>query len=165
MSQLPLLAAFIASAIVLAGCSPESQQSAQADHEQWVNVADGRVSVQNKIPPYQGGTAIDLWTPPTPETHDSNAELSIHRCNEWSTGTPNCMERLNLSAMAAPQYRLGIERGGTGQFDPLYFCFENVTPGVAYCPMRMTPSDGIQFNISKPGQAEQWVSASTMARR
>lgn len=160
MGRLLSIGALIIFGSSVMGCAA----APQSPPEQWIPPG-GRISLQNKQPPYPGGTAIDLWAPPIPEKTDSNAEITIHRCNEWSASTRDCMERLNLSAMAQPQYRLGIERGGTGEFRPLYFCFEDVTPGVAYCPMRMTPSDGIQFNISKPGQPEQWVSASALAKR
>lgn len=52
------------------------------------------------------------------------------------------MERISLSAMVTQSregaYRIGIERGGTGQYRPLIFCFEATSPGVATCPLKIT---------------------------
>lgn len=104
--------------------------------KEWVS-PDGRMNLQSAT--INMSTAIDLW--PTsnvkPGEH-SLSELTVHRCR-WSD---DCMERLNISAMVDSAsedgaYRVGIERGGTGRFRPLIFCFEDVTPGVPVCPMKI----------------------------
>lgn len=104
--------------------------------KEWVS-PDGRMSSQATLP--NMSTAIELWPTsgtPRPAEH-SIGELTINRCM-WSDP---CMERINVSAMVdqtdGGAYRIGVERGGTGQFRPILFCFEDVTPGVAACPFKI----------------------------
>lgn len=88
------------------------------------------------------GTNIDLW--PTTGIYppqDSLAEITLYRTrlNEFSTG----FERFNISSMVDGgrngAYRFGVERGGSGQFRDIVFCFENYTPGESNCPFLITP--------------------------
>lgn len=125
--------------------------------DQW-DSPDGRISFQNR-----NGimTAIDVWTKPGAPDIYQGSEITFHLSNEWDVATPGQMERMNLGALGGPgaQYRLGIERGGSGIYRPFYFCFENVPGGGAYCPMRITVTKGIEINIVAPGaNTEQWVS-------
>ncbi|MBX3329616.1 MAG: hypothetical protein KF722_04385 [Nitrospira sp.] len=104
--------------------------------KEWVS-PDGRMSLQAQLP--NQSTAIDMWpTSGTTPTEHSLAELTLNRY-QWDNPA---MERINLSAMVnqtdGGAYRIGIERGGTGQYRPLIFCFEATSPGVATCPLKIT---------------------------
>lgn len=102
----------------------------------WVG-PDGRMGIQSQMA--NMSTALDLWPTanPVPPITDSFAEITIHRTPWEQTDT---MERLNISSMVQADggaYRIGVERGGVGNFYPIIFCFENVTPGVAVCPLKV----------------------------
>lgn len=102
---------------------------------EWVS-PDGRLSMQNRL---QESTSLDLWASPTPPTDHSFSEITLHR----NTYGLSYDERLNVSAMVHANggaYRFGVERSGSGQFRDMIFCFEDVTPGVAYCPFKITPT-------------------------
>lgn len=103
--------------------------------KEWVS-PDGRLDLQNQLP--NTSTAIDCWPTPTVRpTADSLCEVTLNRYQWDAPG----MERMNWSAMVdqtdGGAYRFGVERGGTGQFRPVLFCFENVTPGVSSCPLKI----------------------------
>lgn len=103
--------------------------------KEWVS-PDGRMSQQNTL--NSNSTAIDLWpTTGTLPTLDSLAEITLYR-TRWSDTQ---MERMNISAMASGgEYRFGVERANGGSFRNMIFCFENVTPGVAVCNFKITPT-------------------------
>jgi len=106
---------------------------------EWVS-PDGRMNQQNLL---QNSTAIDYWpTAASLPDVDSLSEITLHR-TLWSD--PN-MERFNISAMVdqtdGGAYRFGVERSGGGKFRPILFCFENTSPGLATCPLKITP-DGV----------------------
>jgi hypothetical protein len=88
--------------------------------KEWVS-PDGRMSLQAQLS--DQSTAIDMWpTSGTTPTAHSLAELTLNRY-QWDNPA---MERISLSAMVNQSqggaYRIGIERGGTGQYRPLIFC-------------------------------------------
>lgn len=104
--------------------------------KEWMS-PDGRMSLQAQLP--DQSTAIDMWpTSGMTPTEHSLAELTLNRY-QWDNPA---MERISLSAMVTQSregaYRIGIERGGTGQYRPLIFCFEATSPGVATCPLKIT---------------------------
>lgn len=104
--------------------------------KEWVS-PDGRVSQQNQLD-YQS-TAIDLWpTSKMKPTRDSFSEITLYR-TVWDDSK---MERMNISAMVNGAYRFGVERSGQGEFKDMIFCFENVSPGVASCQLKIKP-DGV----------------------
>jgi len=103
--------------------------------KEWVS-PDGRMSLQSQLP--NMSTAVDYWpTASTRPTQDSLSELTLQRYQWDALG----MERMSWSAMVdqtdGGAYRFGVERSGTGQFRPMLFCFENVTPGAAVCPLKI----------------------------
>jgi hypothetical protein len=55
-------------------------------------------------------------------------------------------ERFSVSQMNQNErmLRFSVERGGNGLFRPMQFCFDSYLPGVAYCPFRITPDNGVQ---------------------
>lgn len=100
---------------------------------EWVS-PDGRMNQQNLL---QESTSIDFWGSPKLPEDNSISEITLHR-NTYGLGYD---ERLNISAMVhadSAAYRFGVERVGTGQFRDMIFCFENVTPGVASCVLKLT---------------------------
>lgn len=104
--------------------------------KEWVS-PDGRMSQQNQLD-YQS-TAIDLWpTPKTKPNRDSLSEITLYR-TLWDEPK---MERMNISAMVNGAYRFGVERSGTGEFHDMVFCFENVSPGIASCQLKIK-QDGV----------------------
>ena len=113
----------------------------QVRAREWVS-PDGRMGIQSQIG--DQSTAIDLWPTAgaTPREH-SLSELTLQRYLWGHSG----MERFNISAMVdqtdGGAYRFGVEKGGTGQYRPIIFCFEAVTVGdPANCPLRIQP-DGV----------------------
>ncbi len=54
------------------------------------------------------------------------------------------MERISVSAMVdqtdGGAYRIGLEKGGRGQDHPIIFCFENTSPSLATCPLKIQPN-------------------------
>lgn len=102
----------------------------------WVS-SNGRIGFQSHIS--NDSTALDLW--PTsgkqPNEH-SISEITLQRKLWGGTG----LERFNISAMVDGSkngaYRFGVERAGTGIHRDMIFCFEDVTPGVAVCPFKIT---------------------------
>ena len=95
------------------------------------NPGDGSLVVTGKVARQR--TALDFWPHdgPLPSEHALTETVWYRtRFKDW----PN-FERMNFTAMAdnAPMYRFGVERGGSGQHRPIYFCFEDVSPGVADC--------------------------------
>lgn len=106
--------------------------------KEWVS-PDGRMNLQSQMP--NMSTAVDYWPTGDPirPTEHSIAEITLNRC-VWSD---SCMERLNMSAMVnqtdGGAYRFSVERGGTGQHRPVLFCFEDVSPGQASCPLKIDP--------------------------
>src|SRR3990167_821170 len=105
---------------------------------------DGRLVLMGRYPGgvTGGSTALDMW--PVNDTLPQEHALTEHvlyrtRIQDW----PN-FERMNWTAMAdnSPSYRFGVERGGTGQFRDMIFCFEDVTPGMSACKFKIT-LDGI----------------------
>lgn len=101
----------------------------------WVS-PDGRMDTQIQVP--GNSTALDMWPANAPmASQDSVSEITLHRY-PWQSPV---MERLNISAMVdhtdGGAYRIGVERANGGQFRPILFCFENVTPGVASCPLKI----------------------------
>lgn len=108
---------------------------------QWTS-PDGRMSIQSQLT--DQSTAIDLW--PTASTTPKEHSLSELTLQRYPWGHP-AMERFNVSAMVdqtdGGAYRFGVEKGGTGQYRPIIFCFEAVTVGdPANCPLRIQP-DGV----------------------
>lgn len=103
----------------------------------WVST-NGRIGFQSHI--NSDSTALDLWpTTGTKPTHHSIGEITIQRKMWGGSG----LERFNISAMPDPgyfngAYRFGVEREGSGIHRDIIFCFEDVTPGVAVCPMKVT---------------------------
>lgn len=119
--------------------------------KQWIS-PDGRTCVQITG---DGSTAVDLWpTQSAKPATGSVAELTLHRTGWWESG----MERLNVSAMADSEdggaYRVGIERGGDGQFRPLLVCFEDYQPGRARKALRIDP-DGSVY-VYDTGRPDGW---------
>lgn len=101
---------------------------------------DGSLVLQSVLD--RARTALDLRpTKGIPVYRGAKAELVLYRASDEST---NNFERINFSAMNDDEasYRIGIERGGSGAFRELWFCFEDVTPGVADCKMKIT-IDGV----------------------
>lgn len=104
--------------------------------KQWVDNS-GRVSVSALN--NGDSTAIALW--PTQGTRpivDSLSEFTLNRYL-WSD---SAMERFNISAMNDnatnnAAYRFGVERGGSGIYRPMIFCFEAFTPTQAFCPFKI----------------------------
>jgi hypothetical protein len=117
-------------------------------NKEWVS-PDGRMDIQNQL--NNMSTAFDFWpTAGTKPTTDSLAELTLYR-TLWDN--PD-MERISISAMASADngaYRIGVEKAGNGQYRDVIFCFENVSPGMAYCPLKITTTgvyvsdDGINY--------------------
>lgn len=102
-------------------------------NKEWVS-PDGRMSMQNQT---IESTSIDLWGAPVLPNNHSISEITLHR----NTFGLNYDERINVSAMAQANdsaYRVGVERAGTGSFRDIIFCFEDVSPGVAICPFKIT---------------------------
>lgn len=95
----------------------------------------GRDNFQTQVS--GASTAMALWgSAGTLPTSDSRAEITLHR---FAGGVPD--ERINISAMATADgaaYRFGVERDAGAQFRDIIFCFENVTPGASFCPMKIT---------------------------
>lgn len=111
------------------------------------NANDGALVLNSKIP---GRTALDIWpyTGTLPD-RDALAETVWYatRFQDYPT-----FERFNISQMAVgKQVRFGVERGGAGEFRDIIFCFEDVTPGVAACKLKVT-LQGVY--VQKAGQ---WV--------
>ncbi len=106
---------------------------------EWVD-STGRLGVQSLV--NLSSSALTLWpTSGTKPTTDSISEVTLYR-TLWSDAT---MERFNISAMATANgaaYRFGVERGNGGQFRDMIFCFEDFTPGVANCQLKVK-SDGV----------------------
>lgn len=105
---------------------------------QWTS-PDGRMSIQSQLP--NQSTAIDLWpTSSTTPTEHSLSEITLQRY-PWDH---SAMERFNISAMTnGGEYRFGVEKGGTGEYRPIIFCFEATVVGQpANCPFRIQP-DGV----------------------
>ena len=80
-----------------------------------MGVTGRRMSLQAPLP--NQSTAIDMWpTSGTTPIEHSLAELTLNRY-QWDNPA---MERINLSAMVnqtdGGAYRIGVERGGTGQY-------------------------------------------------
>ncbi len=98
------------------------------------NPQDGAFVVNGQVP--GGRTAIDLWPVDSDQQAPTGAkaELVIYRTR--LKDMPN-FERMNWTAMwdGEPQYRFGVERGGDGQFRPVLFAFEDITPGQARIPL------------------------------
>lgn len=135
--------------VVLAGCMSLAYTFASYDEsiinwgfdgilraKEWVS-PDGRMSSQNQLA--SKSTALDMWpTSGARPTGDSLAEITLNRY-QWDNTS---MERFNMSAMADPinngAFRFGVERGGTGMYRDVIFCFENTSPGVATCPLKLT---------------------------
>lgn len=107
--------------------------------KEWVS-PDGRMSTQSQMP--NMSTAYDCWptASPTKPTSDSLCELTLNRY-QWDHAS---MERISVSAMVdqtdGGAYRIGVEKGGTGQYRPIIFCFENTSPGLATCPLKIQPN-------------------------
>lgn len=103
---------------------------------EWVS-PDGRKSMAVQIP--YSSTAIDMWPTETgiKPAQNSLSELTLHRTGWWEAP----VERFNISAMVdeadGGAYRFGVEAQNGGAFRPILFCFENVTPGAAVCPMKI----------------------------
>lgn len=93
-------------------------------------------------------TALTLWSTASAQGSniDSYSEITLYRTNWAEIGTR--MERFNISAMTGDgensDYRFGVEKGGTGQYRGIRFCFEGVP---AICPFRVTP-DGVFINVN-----------------
>lgn len=109
--------------------------------KEWVS-PDGRQCSQATLD--GASTAYDMWpTSGTKPTQWSIAELTLHR-TLWSDPT---MERMNVSAMVDAEdggaYRIGVERGNGGQFRPILFCFEDVTPGVSLKALKIEPDGSV----------------------
>lgn len=142
----------IALVLFLTGCTASlgNPQCGFPTVQQWD--IQGRLNMASPLS--STGTAIDLWTTSgTPPTEDSLAEITLHR-NASSVPVDVFMERFNISAMATANngaYRFGVERSGSGQFHDIIFCFENMTPGTAFCPFKITTQgvfvshDGINY--------------------
>lgn len=102
---------------------------------------DGRLVVQGKYGSsngQNGSTALDIW-PPDATLPDFHAITEIVLYRTRSMDWPN-FERINWTALASPnnpQFRFGVERGGNGEFRPMWFCFEDITPGVPECKLRI----------------------------
>ena len=114
-------------------------------NKEWV-APDGRMSMQNQT---VESTSIDLWGAPTLPNNHSISEITLHR-NSYGLGYD---ERLNVSAMSQANqsaYRVGVERSGSGSFRDIIFCFEDVTPGVAVCPLKIT-MQGVLVNRDLAG--------------
>jgi len=121
------------------------QVSGQTYGRQWGDTS-GRWNIQTYAS--YSSTALNLFpTLGISATGDSLSEITLHRIAYQNTSG---MERLNVSAMSdavdGGDYRIGVERSGAGQFHPIRFCFENVTPGVAVCPLRIT-LEGVFINV------------------
>jgi hypothetical protein len=124
--------------------------------EQWTDYS-GRMGIQSQVA--HGASGLDLW--PTSGGYpslDALSELTIHRTAEWQDSGK--MERFSISAMAAPYgdtaYRFGVERGDGGQYWGVVFCFENTSPGVATCPLKITP-EGVFVNKNIPNSGtDNW---------
>lgn len=108
--------------------------------KEWVS-PDGRMNIQNLF--NNMSTAVDMRpTAGTLPTTDSISETTWWRTKDTDTA----MERFNISAMATADggaYRFGVERANGGEFKPMIFCFEDVSPGVAKCYMKIEPMDGV----------------------
>lgn len=118
--------------------------------KQWVDNS-GRVSITAMN--NGDSSAIALWpTQGTRPTVDSLGEITLNRYL-WSD---SAIERFNISAMndnatESAAYRFGVEKGGTGIYRPVIFCFEAYTPTQAFCPLKID-STGVYVN-SVVGQA------------
>ena len=102
------------------------------------NAREGSISLVGKKS-YQR-TALDLWpvngeSPP----YGALTELVLYRTRFKDQPA---FERMNWTAMNhnEPMYRFGVERSVVGgYFRPIWFCFEDVSPGAAYCPLKIEP--------------------------
>lgn len=107
--------------------------------KEWVS-PDGRLNNQSLM--NNDGSALDLW--PTNGTRPTQHDLCEVTLNRYRWDSPK-QERINISAMADGgshdgAFRIGVERTGSGVFRDILFAFEDVTPGVAVCPFKITPS-------------------------
>ena len=103
------------------------------------NANDGSLVMNGKVPEQR--TAIDFWpiNGKLPALHAlTETAWYATRFKDWPT-----FERFSISQMGSgKQIRFGVERGGTGQFRELIFCFEDVAPGEADCKL-LIKRDGV----------------------
>ncbi len=98
------------------------------------NPSDGSLVIVGKLPGQR--TGLDLW-PVDSDNQPQQGALTEVVIQRRRFGEFPDMERMNWTAMNhnEPQYRFGVERGGNGQFRPVLFAFEDITPGQARIPL------------------------------
>ena len=108
------------------------------------NLKDGSIVVTGKISEQR--SAIDIW--PFDGRLPYRGAVAEQVWYRTRFKDQPDFERFSISAMNndEAQYRLSVERGGSGEFRAVQVCFDGfgANRDQAYCPLRVTPDNGVQ---------------------
>ena len=119
--------------------------------QQWVG-PDGTLNWSSMQP--GTGTRMILYPNPTGIMPQVGAisEFTIYGLTDQAAGHPEMnFERFSVTQMDPNErmLRFSMERGGTGEFRPIEFCYDTYTndPPRAYCPLRIDPDPAIGVRV------------------